>query len=59
MRNTAEGWPKHNMTSVDLELRKAKHLNGIKRHFPQLGVDIIESTWSGTICLSGNNVNVF
>ena len=59
MRNTAEVWPKHNMTSADLELRKAKHLNGIKRRFPQLGVDIIESTWSGTICLSGNNANVF
>jgi len=40
-------------------LRKAKHLNGIKRRFPQLGDDIIESSWSGTICLSGNNANVF
>jgi glycine/D-amino acid oxidase-like deaminating enzyme len=59
MSNTAEVWPKHNMTSANLELRKAKHLNRIKRRFPQLGVDIIESTWSGTICLSGNNANVF
>mgnify|MGYP003684760719 FL=1 len=59
MRNTAEVWPNHHMTSADLELRKAKHLNGIKRRFPQLGVDLIESTWSGTICLSGNNANVF
>ena len=47
------------MSASDLELRKAKHLNGIKRRFPQLGDDIIESTWSGTICLSGNNANVF
>jgi len=59
MRNTAEVWPEQNMTDADLELRKAKHLNGIKRRFPQLGDDIIESTWSGTICLSGNNANVF
>ena len=59
MRNTAEVWPKQNMSVADLELRKAKHLNGIKRRFPQLGDDIIESTWSGTICLSGNNANVF
>jgi glycine/D-amino acid oxidase-like deaminating enzyme len=59
MRNTAEVWPKHNMNSADLESRKAKHLNGIKRRFTQLGVDIIESTWSETICLSGNNANVF
>ena len=59
MRNTSELWPKHNMSSTDLELRKAKHLNRIKRCFPQFGVDIIESTWSGTICLSGNNENVF
>ena len=59
MRNTAEIWPEQNMSAPDLELRKAKHLNGIKRRFPQLGEDIIESTWSGTICLSGNNANVF
>ncbi len=59
MRNTAEIWPEQNMSASDLELRKAKHLNGIKRRFPQLGDDIIESTWSGTICLSGNNANVF
>ena len=59
MRNTAEFWPEQNMSASDLELRKAKHLNGIKRRFPQLGDDIIESTWSGTICLSGNNANVF
>jgi len=59
MRNTAEIWPEQNMSGPDLELRKAKHLNGIKRRFPQLGDDIIESTWSGTICLSGNNANVF
>ena len=59
MRNTAEVWPEQNMTHKDLESRKAKHLNGIKERFPQLGDDIIESTWSGTICLSGNNANVF
>ncbi len=59
MRNMAEIWPEQNMSAPDLELRKAKHLNGIKRRFPQLGDDIIESTWSGTICLSGNNANVF
>ena len=59
MRNTAEIWPEQNMSGPDLELRKAKHLIGIKRRFPQLGDDIIESTWSGTICLSGNNANVF
>ncbi|MEC9384728.1 MAG: FAD-binding oxidoreductase [SAR324 cluster bacterium] len=59
MRNTAEIWPEQNMSAPDLEQRKAKHLNGIKRRFPQLGDDIIESTWSGTICLSGNNANVF
>ena len=59
MRNTAEIWPEQNMSAPDLELRKAKHLIGIKRRFPQLGDDIIESTWSGTICLSGNNANVF
>ena len=36
IRNTALVWPKLNMTSTNLELRKAKHLNGIKRRFPSL-----------------------
>ena len=59
IRNTAELWPQQNMSVADIELRKSIHLKGIKRRFPQLGDDIIESTWSGTICLSGNNANVF
>ena len=59
IRNTAEVWPQQNMSVADIELRKSIHLKGIKRRFPQLGDDIIESTWSGTICLSGNSANVF
>ena len=59
MRNTAEVWPSINMTFAYLQARKANHLNGLKRRFPHLGEDLFESTWSGTICISGNNAHVF
>ncbi|HBL55602.1 MAG TPA: FAD-dependent oxidoreductase, partial [Deltaproteobacteria bacterium] len=44
---------------ADLQARKANHLNGLKRRFPHLGEDLFESTWTGTICISGNNAHVF
>ena len=59
MRNTVEAWPAINMKFIDLKTRKAKHLEGLKRRFPHLGGDLFESTWSGTICMSGNNAHVF
>ena len=59
MRNTAEVWPAINMNFTDLKTRKAIHLMGLKRRFPHLGSDLLESTWSGTICISGNNAHVF
>jgi len=59
MRNTVEAWPAINMKFTDLKTRKAKHLEGLKRRFPRLGGDLFESTWSGTICMSGNNAHVF
>jgi hypothetical protein len=59
MRNTVEAWPAINMKFTDLKTRKAKHLEGLKRRFPRLGGDLFESTWSGTICISGNNAHVF
>ena len=59
IRNTAEVWPAINMNSNDLKDRKAIHLVGLKRRFPNLSCDLFESTWSGTICISGNNAHVF
>jgi glycine/D-amino acid oxidase-like deaminating enzyme len=59
MRNTVEAWPAINMKFTDLKNRKVKHLEGLKRRFPRLAGDLFESTWSGTICISANNANVF
>ncbi|MBC8258025.1 MAG: FAD-binding oxidoreductase [SAR324 cluster bacterium] len=59
MRNTVEVWPSINMSTADLQTRKENHIIGLKRRFPQLGGDLFESSWSGTICISGNNANVF
>ncbi|MCO4838447.1 MAG: FAD-binding oxidoreductase [Oceanospirillaceae bacterium] len=59
VRNTAEVWPKMNMSAQHLEKRKAFHLRGLKRRFPQLCDDLFDSCWSGITCISGNNGQVF
>ncbi|MDB9752515.1 FAD-binding oxidoreductase [Oceanospirillaceae bacterium] len=59
VRNTAEVWPKMNMSAQQLEKRKRMHLRGLKRRFPQLSDDLFDSCWSGITCISGNNGQVF
>ena len=59
VRNTAEVWPTMNMSADQLQLRKVKHLQGLKRRFPQLSGDLFDSCWSGVTCISGNNGQVF
>jgi len=59
VRNTAEVWPKMNMSPRHLEQRKQLHLRGFKRRFPQLSHDVFDSSWSGITCISGNNGQVF
>lgn len=59
VRNTAEVRPGINMSVSELEKRKATHLHGLKRRFPELPAEVFNSTWSGVTCISGNNGQVF
>jgi glycine/D-amino acid oxidase-like deaminating enzyme len=59
IRNTAEVWPAMSMSAKDLKQRKASHIEGLGKRFPQLGADAIDYTWSGITCISKNNANVF
>ena len=58
IRNTAE------ILNKSVEQNKIKRLGefhklGIQKRFPQLPLDIIESTWSGVACRSGNSSQIF
>ena len=44
---------------ADIENNKNIHLKGILKRFPSLPNDIIETTWSGTVCRSGNAAPIF
>jgi glycine/D-amino acid oxidase-like deaminating enzyme len=59
VRNTAEVRPGMNMSASELEKRKATHVRGLNRRFPELPADVFNSTWSGITCISGNNGQVF
>ncbi|MFT5598459.1 MAG: glycine/D-amino acid oxidase-like deaminating enzyme [Gammaproteobacteria bacterium] len=57
VRNTAEYLP--GIDSNQLQSRRQLHQSGLQKRFPWLGVDAIESTWSGQICVSRNSRPVF
>ena len=59
IRNTAEVWRPMSMSAEDLKQRKAIHMDGLEKRFPQLASGAIEYTWSGITCISKNNANVF
>lgn len=59
IRNTAEVWRPMSMSAADLQQRKAIHIEGLQKRFPQLPLDLIEYSWSGITCISKNNANVF
>jgi glycine/D-amino acid oxidase-like deaminating enzyme len=59
IRNTAEVWRPMSMSEADLQQRKAIHIEGLQKRFPQLPLDLIEYSWSGITCISKNNANVF
>ena len=44
---------------TNIESNKNIHLKGILKRFPSLPKDIIETTWSGTVCRSGNAAPIF
>ncbi len=59
IRNTAEVHNPYKMTKSELEKRSIKQKIGIKKRFPQLPDDIIQSTWSGIVSRTRNSSQIF
>ena len=59
IRNTAEVNKNFSLDCNVLQKRKRFHEHGIKKRFPNLPFNIIESTWSGVVCRSRNSSQLF
>ena len=59
IRNTAEVNNPFQMSKSQLSKRTIKHKIGIKKRFPQLPDDIIESSWSGIVSRTRNSSQIF
>ena len=59
IRNTAEVHNPYEMSQSDLKKRSIKQKIGIKKRFPQLPDNIIQSTWSGIVSRSRNSSQIF
>jgi len=59
IRNTAEIHNPFKMSKADLDKRSKNHKTGIKKRFPQLPNDIIESSWSGIVSRTRNSSQIF
>ena len=59
IRNTAELHSPEKMSERSLIQRKKIHQLGLLKRFPKLPNNIIESTWSGVVCRSGNGSQIF
>ena len=59
IRNTAEVHNPSHMSKSNLEKRSIKQKIGIKKRFPQLPDDIIQSTWSGIVSRTRNSSQIF
>ena len=59
IRNTAELRNPFSMNRNELNKRVAIHKKGIKKRFKQLPDNLIESSWSGIVCRSGNSSQIF
>ena len=59
IRNTAEIHNPLKMLNSDLIKRSVNHKVGIKKRFPQLPDNIIESTWSGIVSRTRNSSQLF
>ena len=59
IRNTAEVSNPFKMSKLELEKRTHIQRIGIKKRFPQLPNDIIESTWSGIVSRTRNSSQIF
>ena len=59
IRNTAEVHNPNKMSKSELDKRSIKQKIGIKKRFPQLPDDIIQSTWSGIVSRTRNSSQIF
>ncbi len=59
IRNTVEVMSFKSMNSKDLAKRVKLHNLGILKRFPNLPENIIEHSWSGVVCRSGNGTQIF
>ena len=59
IRNTAELRNPNSMNKKDLNERVKLHSIGIKKRFPNLPNNLIENSWSGIVCRSGNGSQIF
>ena len=59
IRNTAEVHNPYEMSQSDLKKRSIKQKIGIKKRFPQLPDNIIQSTWSGVVSRTRNSSQIF
>jgi glycine/D-amino acid oxidase-like deaminating enzyme len=59
IRNTAEVHNPFKMKKSDLQKRSINQRIGIKKRFPQLPDDIIQSSWSGVVSRTRNSSQIF
>ena len=59
IRNTAEVYNPYQMTQSELNKRSLKQRIGIKKRFPQLPNNIIQSSWSGIVSRTRNSSQIF
>ena len=59
IRNTAEVSNSFQMTKIELDKRAVIQKIGIKKRFPQLPNDIIQSSWSGVVSRTRNSSQIF
>jgi glycine/D-amino acid oxidase-like deaminating enzyme len=59
IRNTAEVHSPFKMSKSDLDKRSLNQKLGIKKRFPSLPDDIIESSWSGIVSRTRNSSQIF
>ncbi len=59
IRNTAEVHNPFKMKKSDLEKRSINQRIGMKKRFPQLPEDLIQSSWSGVVSRTRNSSQIF
>ncbi len=59
IRNTAEVYNPYQMSKSELNKRSLKQKVGIKKRFPQLPNNIIQSSWSGIVSRTRNSSQIF